>query len=105
MELLAARKGRSDLDRAKVQVDSMVREMQRMIERMKRVGDNPRRLARMSKRFQRYAERMKKRGDQITKDLSKSDKKELEAYAKKEVEPLIGDFVAAMVKAQKANAK
>ena len=96
----APRDDSADLVAAKQLVDEMAASLQPMIADVKAAGTDTARLRQIADAFKKNSEATKARGEAMQGNLTAAERKQLEAYGREKIGPLMGQLMSAMVKAQ-----
>ncbi len=96
----APRDNSPDLVAAKQLVDEMAASLHAWIAEVKAAGADTVRIRQIGDTFKKNSEAMKARGEALQGNLTAAEKKHLEAYGREKIGPLMGQLMAAIVKAQ-----
>jgi len=85
---------------AKAMIDKMAGKMEKMVAEVEDAGSNEAQVKAIGEKFKADAESMKAEGEALNRRLSGSEKKEVEAYGKEKMGPIMGKLMGAMMKSQ-----
>ena len=96
--------GSENLTKAKAMVDKMADSLNKMVSDVEAAGNDTAKIKEIGENFKKNGESMKSEGEALQKVLTDDEKKTLETYGREKIGPLMGKLMAAMMKAQAAQA-
>ncbi len=96
--------GSENLTKAKAMVDRMADALNKMVADVEAAGNDTAKIKEIGENFKKNGEAMKTEGEALQKVLTDDEKKALEGYGREKIGPLMGKLMAAMMKAQAAQA-
>lgn len=93
----------ADLEAARAMVDEMRDALAQMVVDVEAAGTNAAKIKQIGDDFKKNGEALKARGEILQAKLNDEQKKNLEAYGREQIGPLMGKLMAAMMKAQSAS--
>ena len=96
--------GTENLTKARAMVDKMAESLNKMVADVEAAGNDTAKIKEIGENFKKNGESMKSEGEALQKVLTDDEKKTLETYGREKIGPLMGKLMAAMMKAQAAQA-
>lgn len=93
-----AEAGGANVVKAKALVDKMAGKMEAMLKEVEGAGGDQAKIKEIGEKFKKFAESNKTEGEALNKALSPEEKKVVDGYARKKMAPLMGKFMAVMMK-------
>ena len=84
--------------KAQALVDKMAGKMEEMLKEVEGAGGDQAKIKEIGEKFKTFAESNKTEGEALNKALSPEEKKVVDGYARKKMAPLMGKFMAVMMK-------
>ncbi|MCO4761122.1 MAG: hypothetical protein KC502_06430, partial [Myxococcales bacterium] len=93
-----AEAGGDNVAKAKALVDKMAGKMEEMLKEVEGAGGDQAKIKAIGEKFKKFAESNKSEGEALNKALKPEEKKTVDEYARKKMAPLMGKFMAVMMK-------
>jgi hypothetical protein len=87
-----------NVTKAKTLIDKMTVELEKMIVEVEAAGGDEAKVKAIGEKFKASADSMKVEGEELSKKLNDEEKKQVEAYGREKMTPLMGRLMAAMMK-------
>lgn len=97
-EAAAAGPDSETVKKAKALVDKMAGKMEEMLKAVEGAGGDQEKIKAIGEKFKAFAEANKTEGEALNKALKPEEKKVVDGYARKKMAPLMGKFMAVMMK-------
>ncbi len=92
--------GGDNVVKAKALVDKMAGKMEEMLKEIEGAKGDQAKIKEIGEKFKKFAESNKTEGEALNKALKPEEKKTVDEYARKKMAPLMGKFMAVMMKAR-----